>query len=139
MRRETRNYVAIACIALFVASFSFHLWLFLKYQSIRPTQPHPELGFVHALNNHGSYVYLTDAEATGMSLLFLMSFLAFGLAFTIVPKKYTLTGIEHDLINPSRQQYSVLWISLICYFALFIFIGPYIVAFAVSHGFVIAM
>jgi hypothetical protein len=139
MRRETRNYIAIACIALFAASFSSHLWLFLKYQSIRPTQPHPELGFLHALNNHGTYVYITDAEATGMSLLFLMCFLAFGLAFSIVPKKYILSGIEHDLTSPSREQVRVFWIAIVCYLALIAFVGPYFVAFAVSHGLVIVM
>jgi hypothetical protein len=111
----------------------------LRVPFIRPTQPLPELGFLHALNNHGTYVYITDAEATGMSLLFLMCFLAFGLAISIVPKKYTSSGIEHDLISVSREQYRVFWIAIICYFALIAFVGPYFVAFAVSHGLVIVM
>jgi hypothetical protein len=137
MRREMRNYIATARIALCLASFPSYLWLFYKYQSIRPSQRHPELGFVHALNNHGSYVYLTDAEVTGLSFLSGMFLLGFGLAIAIVPKKYTPSRIEHDLINPTREQYRVLWIAVICYFALIIFMGQYIVALAVSHGLII--
>jgi hypothetical protein len=68
-----------------------------------------------------------------------MFLLGFGLALAIVPKKYTPTGIEHDLISPSREQYQVLWIAVICYFALIIFFGRYIVAFAVSHGLIIVI
>jgi hypothetical protein len=138
MRRETRNYIAAACSALCMASLPTYFWLFYKYQSIRPSQRHPELGFVHALNNHGSYVYLTDAEVTGLSFLRWMFLLGFGLGIAIVPKKYTPTGVEHDLINPTREQWGVMWIATICYLALITFMGQDIVALAVSHGLIFA-
>jgi hypothetical protein len=137
--RQTRNYNATACAALCMASFPSFMWLFFKYQSIRPQQRHPELGFVHGLNNHGSLVYLTDVEATGLSFLMGMFFLGLGLFLAIVPKKYTPTGFEHDLINPSREQYLVLWLAVTCYLAIIKFVGPYIVAFAVSRGLIISM
>lgn len=139
MRRQTRNYIATACLGLFITSFSSIFWLFVKYYSIRPSQPNLELGFVHPLNNHGSYVYLTDAEATGLSFLFGMALAGFVLFGVIVPKKLTALGFEHDLVNPTRQQYRVLLIAVICYLAIIILLGKHIVEFAVSHGFVFAM
>jgi hypothetical protein len=53
--------------------------LFFAYFSSHPAKPNAALGFVHALNNHGSYVYLSDAESTGVALLmnvFMIGFLA---------------------------------------------------------------
>lgn len=137
MRREIRNYIATACFALCLASFSSELWLFYQYQSTRPRRP--ERGFVHVLNNHGSYVYLTDADATGLSFLFLMFLLGFLLGGLIVPKKYTLKGTETDLVNPTLKRFSVLCAAAFSYVALIIFIGPRIVALAVAHGFVISI
>jgi hypothetical protein len=113
--------------------------LFYQYQSIRPAQPQPELGFVHALNNHGSYVYLTDAEATGLSFLGGMFILGFLLGAIIVPKNFTATGIEHGLHDPTTGQYIALWTAVVGYLAIIVVLGHRIVALAVSHGLVIIM
>jgi hypothetical protein len=39
-----------------------------------PAAPNSALGLVNALNNHGSYVYLSDAEWVGLSLLRMLFF-----------------------------------------------------------------
>ncbi len=109
MQRQVRNYIATACFALCIAGFPSYLWLFFQYQSTRPDHPQPDLGFVHALNNHGSYVYINDVESTGLSLLMGSSFVGFMLFLIVVLKTYTSKGIEHDLINPTPQQQRVLW------------------------------
>ena len=138
MRRAARNYVAAACFALCVASFPSHLWLFFKYHSSLPNEPQPQLGRVHQSSNHGSFVYLTDTEATGQSFLmlaFLTGFLLFGI---IVPKRHIPgKGIEHDLVSPTGKQYMVFLISIAIYFAVIIFVGQRIVGFAVSRGVVV--
>src|ERR1700720_1595979 len=113
MRREARNYFATACFALCMAGFPSYLWLFFQYQSTRPEHPQPDRRFVHALNNHGSYVYINDVESTGLSLLMGMFFVGFMSFLIVVPKTFTAKGIEHDLINQTRQHYKVLWIALI--------------------------
>jgi hypothetical protein len=61
--------IAAASAALCPASFGTFLWLFFAYFSSHPAKPNAALGFVHALNHHGSYVYLSDAESTGLALL----------------------------------------------------------------------
>jgi hypothetical protein len=121
-----------------MAGFASYLWLFFQYQSTRPNHPRPDLGFVHALNNHGSYVYINDVESTGLSLLMGMFFAGFMFSLIVVPKTYTSKGIEHDLIHPTRQQYKVLWIAIICYFSVIIFAGQHIASFIVSRGLVLS-
>ncbi len=138
MQRQVRNYIATACFALCLAGFPSYLWLFFQYQSTRPDHPQPDLGFVHALNNHGSYVFINDVESTGLSVLMGMFFVGFMLFLIVVPKTYTFKGIDHDLINPTPQQYKVLWIAMICYYGVIIFAGKHIAAFIVSHGLVLS-
>ncbi len=138
MRRAVRNYIAAACFALCIASFPSHLWLFFKYHSSLPNVPQPQLGRVHQSSNHGSFVYLTDKEATGQSFLTLAFLAGFLLGFAIVPKRQIPgKGIEHDLVNPSRKQTMVFLISIALYLAIIIFAGQRIVGLAVSHGVVV--
>jgi hypothetical protein len=90
MTRQTRTRVAAAIIAIAPPSFVIQLWLFFSYFDSRPKEPHPELGFVRALNNHGSYVFISDAEMTGLALLMYVFITALGLALLIVPKEFQL-------------------------------------------------
>jgi hypothetical protein len=66
------------------------MWLFFAYFDSRPRVPKPELGLIHALNNHGSYVFISDTEATGLALLTYAFLVAFGLFIAIVPKQFQL-------------------------------------------------
>jgi hypothetical protein len=86
MPRSFRYIIAAATAALCPASFGTFLGLFFAYFSSHPAKPNAALGFVHARNNHGSYVYLSDAESTGLALLkngFMIGL--FGM-FRILPK-----------------------------------------------------
>jgi hypothetical protein len=65
-----------------------------------------------------------------------MFFVGFMLFLIVVPKKYTSKGIEHDLINPTPQQYKVLCIAMICYYGVIIFAGRHIASLIVSRGLV---
>jgi len=69
MPRSFRYDIAAATAALCPASFGTFLGLFFAYFSSPPAKPNPAIGFVHARNNHGSYVYLSDAESTGLAML----------------------------------------------------------------------
>jgi hypothetical protein len=139
MRRQARNYIAMACFALLIVGFPSNLWLFFKYQSIRPSYPRPELGFVHFLNNHGAGVYVSDAESTGLALLDWIALTGLLLFLIVVPKKYTPNAwFEHNLVNPTKRQYRVLWTAMACYLSIIIFAGHRIVAFVVSYGIVLS-
>jgi len=59
---------------------------FFAYFSFHPAKPNAALGFVHALNNHGSYVYLSDAESTGLALLRNVFIISFCGMFAVLPK-----------------------------------------------------
>jgi hypothetical protein len=74
VKRVLRNDIATVFFALCPASFGSYLWLFYRYCSTRPSRPQPEPGFVHALNNHGSYVYISDVESNrhGVSVVGLL-------------------------------------------------------------------
>jgi len=137
LQRQTRNYLAIACLALCVASFPSSLWLFYQYQATRPSQPHPDLGLIHALNNHGSYAYLSDYDCTGLAILSYMFFIGFGLGIIVVKKRYTSAGIDHDLGDPTAEEYAVMLAVTLCYLFIIKFAGPRIVAAMVSHGIVL--
>jgi hypothetical protein len=150
MKRSTRNDIASAAIALCPVSFSVRLYLFYSYLSSRPRSPNSELGFVRPLNNHGSYVYLTDVESTGLALLFIAFFAGFALALAIVPKDFVLppsgtpkwithlgATFRHDLSHPSRRLVNIFLFSAALYLTAIILIGNSIASFVVSQGFVL--
>ncbi len=107
------------------------------------------LGFVHALNNHGSYVYLSNAEWTGLVLL-RMAFIA-GLfsAFAMLPKDPTLAPPETprwityfyvaktDLDNPAPRLKTIFLCSIVFYLAVICLCGPMVVHLFVSQGIVL--
>jgi hypothetical protein len=69
MEGPSRIDIADAAVALFPSGWITYFWIFFSYFSSHPTKPNAELGLVRALANHGSYVYVSDAEATGLALL----------------------------------------------------------------------
>jgi hypothetical protein len=75
--RVVRNYSAATFLGCAISSFICHLFAFYGYLSSRPRAPNPALGLTHPLNNHGSVVYVSAAEGTGLALL-MWSFLGFG-------------------------------------------------------------
>jgi len=90
--------------------------LFFAYFSSHPAKPNAALGFVHALNNHGSYVYLSDAESTGLALLMNVFMIGLFGMFRILPKDPALAPpgtarwLTHfyvsktDLANPTSRR-----------------------------------
>src|ERR1700690_3267407 len=90
MTASIRSGVALAVAAVCPASFIVSLWLFYAYFSSHPTRPNNARGFVHALNNHGSYVYISDEESTGLALLRNVFFVGAFAAFATFPKDPTL-------------------------------------------------
>jgi hypothetical protein len=147
MYREIRNYIAAAILALCPASFGVNLWLFFGYFSSRPPQPHPELGLVYVLNNHGSYVYISATESTGLAMLMIAFFAGFFGAIALVPKEailpppgtprwITRISAQFDIFigTPKRRLMIIFYCALICYLAIIYVAGPSIAEFVVSHG-----
>lgn len=127
--------------ALFGASFTVQLGLFIGYHgSGRPAHRQPELGRIHPSNNHGSIVYLTDKEATGQSLLTIVCFMGLFPAGFILWKLDGFgrtQGRVDDEITTGRQ--NALWAGMLVFFLLIIvLLGPRLVYFAVSHGWVLS-
>ena len=119
MKRPFRTGIALAALALCPASFGTDLWLFFSYFSSHPTKPNAALGFVHALNNHGSYVYLSDTESPGLVLLMNVFLVGLFGTFALFPKEPTLAPpgtarwLTHfhvaktDLNNPTPRQKAI--------------------------------
>jgi hypothetical protein len=149
MPRSFRYDIAAATAALCPASFGTFLWLFFAYFSSHPAKPNAALGFVHALNNHGSYVYLSDAESTCLALLMNVFMIGLFGMFAILPKDPALappgTGrwLTHfylsktDLANPTPRLKAIFLCSLVFYLAVIYLAGPAIVRFVVSRGIVL--
>jgi hypothetical protein len=150
MSRSVRNDIASATAALCPASLGSFFWLAFTYFSSRPTEPNTELGLTQRLSNHGSYVYLSNTESTGMVLL-MMAFFA-GLLATLIfvpkdpilpppgtPKWITFVGgsAKTDLANPTPRLKVIFLCSLAFYLSVIWFAGPAISSLAVSQGVVL--
>jgi hypothetical protein len=149
-RRLVRNCIACAAMALCPPAFVLHMALFFSYCSSHPTQPDPRIGMLYPLNNHGSYVYLTKVEATGLGLL--IAAFVFGLVagIAVVPKEpilpprgtprwltYVSGTARTDLANPGRSMKLLFLGAAVFYAAVIILFGRSIAQFAVSHGIVL--
>jgi hypothetical protein len=147
--KEWRNNIGVAFGAICAASFGSYLWRFHLYFSVRPTQPEPELGLVHRLNNHGSFVYVSDVESTGLALLMYAFLVGFAGALAIVPRTMVVPApstprwvayfptFKNDVAQVSRTGYLVFVVSILVCLACIIFAGRSITEFAVSHGLVL--
>ncbi|MGH6933245.1 MAG: hypothetical protein ACREEE_12525 [Dongiaceae bacterium] len=150
MNRSFRNDIASATAPLCIVSFGAFLWLFFAYFSTHPVQPDPERGYVHALSNHGSHVYLTDIESTGLALLMAAFAIGFLLTIAIAPKDHILpppktprwiayvsARYRTDLADPSPRMKAIFLCSLGCYVAVILLAGRSIASFVVSLGIVL--
>jgi hypothetical protein len=128
MKRASRNEIASAASALCPASFGVYLWLFFSYFSSHPTKPNADAGFVYQLNNHGSYVYLSSTEATGLALLWVAFFAGFS--------SVLIAGgvVQTDLTNPTPKLKAIFLFSLVFCVAVIWLAGRSIADFFVSHG-----
>ena len=149
MPRSFRYDIAAATAARCPASFATFLGLFFACFSSHPAKPNAALGYVHALNNHGSYVYLSDAESTGLALLMKVFMIGLFGMFAILPKDPALAPsgtarwltyfyvAKTDLANPTPRLKAIFLCSLVFYLAVIYLTGPSIVRFVVSRGIVL--
>ena len=133
MSGRIRVSIAAICMALCQASFFSQLWLFFSYHySTLPKIPEPEVGRIYQSSDHGSLVYLTGAEANGLSLLSIAFFVGFVLLGVMVSNWWIPK-------EPGRRDYIVMAVALIGWFAIIAFVGPHVVAFTVSQGWTSAL
>jgi len=150
-RRSVRNYLACAISALCVPAFVIHMVLFFSYFSSHPAQPESHTGLIYPLNNHGSYVYLTNVESTGLGLLMAAFGIGFFVGLAIVPKEpilpprgtprwstYVSGAARTDLTSPTPSMKIVFLGAMIFYSVVIIWFGSSIAKFAVSHGVVLS-
>jgi len=124
MNRRIRSSIAATCMALCQASFFSQLWLFFSYQySTLPKTSQPELGRIYQSSNHGSLVYLTGAEATRLSLLWVV----FSLGFVLLGVMVSSGWVPKEV---GRREYLVMAVAVISWFAVIAFGGPYVCGFA---------
>jgi hypothetical protein len=116
MSRLSRIDFADAIVTLAPVSGGVYLWKFFGYFASHQAKPNAELGLVHALANHGSYVYVSDAEAMGLTLLETSAGLGFFAAYLIVyggnAKKIDLTAYTNrrKIITLSSMLFWVVFI-----------------------------
>jgi len=139
-----------AAAGLCASSFALYMILFFVYSSSQPKQPEPALGVIYPLNNHGSHVYLTRIQATGMNLLFVVFPIAFAMAIIALPKELRFfrgmqrwvsfegRTVRTDLLQPTAAMKAVFFGSVAVWSAIILGLGPYIVAFLVAKGFVLS-
>ena len=104
---------------------------------------------MHALNNHGSYVYLSDTESTGLLLLINVFLVGMFGGFAILSKDPTLSPpgtarwmthfyvAKADLDSPTPRQKAIFLCSLLFYLVVIWLAGPMIVCLMVSRGIVL--
>lgn len=114
-------------VGLALAIFGTHMWMFHSYLASHPTIPIPDRGFVHAINNHGYHVYLTDTEATGLALLWLAFLVSILLVGSIA-----IRLAKSDRVPTVRSITIIACSVLISIGAIYLW-GLSIAAFAVSH------
>lgn len=150
MTRALRNDIASATVAICPASFGAFLWLFFAYFSSHPTTPNDELGLVYKLSNHGSYVYLSATESTGLALLMIAFVVGLVVTLFIVPKDYILPPpgtprwmtyvggtAKTDLAKPTPRLRMIFLGSLVFCLGVIYFAGPWLAKLMVARGIVL--
>jgi len=151
MDRTIRNKVAAVLAAFLPVSFILHMCLFFQLLGIRPDQPHPEIGLVYPLNNHGSYHYVTGTEATELNLLFNGFLIAFLALLIVVPKDHILPpantprwlsyisfSYKTDLENPNPELTRLLLTAAAAWCAIILLAGPLLVRWLVTRGVILS-
>jgi hypothetical protein len=126
--RSSRKDIAAAGSGFSIAAFGTRLWISQSFLSSHPRMPIPDQGLVYAINNHGSHVYLTDTEVTGLALLwiaFLVSVLLSGII--------AIGLAESDRVATARSTTILACSTLVPVGAIYL-VGQSMAAFAVSHG-----
>ena len=152
MKKSVRYDVVSSLGALCAASFGTHLFLFFSYFNSHPAAPDSALGLVNALNNHGSYVYLSDTEWVGLSLLRMAFFVGLVSIYAILPKDPTLAPpgtarwVAHSFyvakpntVNCPPRLKTIFLCSIAFYLAVIYLAGPLIVHLLVSHRIILEM
>lgn len=150
MNKLVRYDVVSSIFALGAACFVTHLFLFFSYFNSHPATPNSALGLVNALNNHGSYVYISDTESVGLSLLRMVFFACLLGTYAILPKdpnrapSGTPRWIAHsfyvakpDTSSPPPRLKAIFLCSVVFYLAVIHLAGPSIVHLLVSHGIIL--
>lgn len=149
-RRASRNYIPCAADALCPTSFAAHLILFFAFVSSHPHEPDARLGLVYPLNSHGSYVYISAVESTGLALLLGAFVVCLVVTIAVTPKQpvlpppgtprwltYVSGAAKTDLGHPTRSMWAV-FLAAVVIDAAFIFLaGPWISGLLVGWGFIL--
>jgi hypothetical protein len=152
MKKSVRYDIVSSIFALGAASFGTDLFLYFSYFNSHPATPNYALGLINALNNHGSYVYLSDTEWVGLSLLHTVFFACLVSTYVILPKDPTLAPpgtprwIAHsfyvartNLVNPPPRLKIIFLCSVVFYLAVIYLAGPFIAHLFASHGVILEM
>jgi hypothetical protein len=152
MKRSVRYDVVSSIFALAAACFGTELFLYFSYFNSHPAAPNGALGLIHALNNHGSYVYLSDTEWVGLSLLRMVFFACVVSTYVILPKDPTLAPpdtprwIAHsfyvaktNMVNPPPRLKTIFLCSVVFYLAVIYLAGPLIAHLFASHRIILEM
>ena len=152
MKKSVRYDVVSSLGAICAASFGTHLFLFFSYFNSHPAAPNIALGLVNPLNNHGSYVYLSDTEWVGLSLLRMVFFACLVGAYAILPKDPTLAPpgtprwVAHSFyvaqpnsVNCLPRLKTIFLCSIAFFLAVIYLAGPLIVHLLVSHRIILEM
>jgi hypothetical protein len=146
MKKSVRYDVVSSIFALGAACFGTYLILYFGYFNSHPTAPNSALGLVNALNNHGSYVYLSDTEWVGLSLLKMVFFACVVSIYALLPKDPTLAPpdtprwiarsfyvAKADTVTPPLRLKTIFLCSIVFYVAVIYVAGSLIAHLFVSH------
>jgi len=78
-KKKLAKFIIRVCGIAFLASLAFAVSFFFRDL---PNRPHPELGRIYPLNNHGYYLYLNRKEHLAQEV---SEYVSFGLFLFILP------------------------------------------------------
>jgi hypothetical protein len=146
MKKSVRYDVVSSIFALAAACFGTHMCLWVGYFNSNPAAPDSALGLVNALNNHGSYVYLSDTEWVGLSLLRMVFCACVVTTYAALPKDPTLAPpdtprwvarsfyvAKTGWVSAPPRLKIIFLCSIVLYIAVIYLAGPLIVHLFVSH------
>jgi hypothetical protein len=147
MKKTLRYDLATSIFALGLACAGLQLFLLVSYFSSHPGIPDSARGLINALDNHGSYVYISDTEWVGLSLLRMVLFVCLFGTIAVLPKDPTRAPFdtprwvahsfyvaEPGTITTKPRIETVFVCSIVLYLAAIYLVGPLIVRLLVSHG-----
>ncbi|WP_343718483.1 hypothetical protein [Inquilinus sp.] len=140
--RTFRNYTASALFGIGLANAAIFFSLLNQYTSFQPKEPHPDLGLIYQIKNHGAFNYISAAQETGLSLTSLILFLCVLATIIVIPKNVgTLSsGVQRPIATfdkPSWQMVGLCWAAFFVGLAILAFAGTWIVNAIVSAGVVL--